>query len=286
MRLELRLVLSLRQTVSRSGKSLPVAEEQGMRRRDYTEIGGAGEAFLTTHWSLIDDVRQEKDGDRALIGLLLERYWKPVYCYLRRRGYRNADAKDLTQGFFHEVVLGHELIAKADQTKGRFRSLLLIALNRYLINAHNAETACKRIPPDKLVSLDFVGSADLPEPLATAGPEESFNSAWVSAMLEATLEDVEAKCHEDGLSAHWHIFRDRVLQPILNRTDPPPLERLCEKYGVAEPAKASNMIVTVKRRFQDALRQRLRDSVLSDDGMREELRELRGFFPELAQDGG
>jgi len=256
-----------------------------MGKRDYTEIGGAGGAFLTTHWSLIEGAGSDEDPDRALIGLLLESYWRPVYCYLRRKGYNNADAKDLTQGFFHEVVLGHELIQKAEPAKGRFRSLLLIALNHYLINVHNAQTAQKRIPKEKLVSLDVVGSSELTEPAAASSPEESFNTAWVSTLLERVLEEVEAQCHEDGLIAHWHIFCDRVLAPILHRTEPPSLPELCEKHGVAEPGKASNMIVTVKRRFQDTLRRRLRDSVLSDEGMRAELHDLQQFFPEIAQDG-
>jgi len=256
-----------------------------MGKREYTEIGGAGGTFLTTHWSMIEAAGSDDDPDRALIGLLLESYWRPVYCYLRRKGYNNADAKDLTQGFFHEVVLGHELIQKAEPARGRFRSLLLIALNRYLINVHNAETAQKRIPKEKLVSLDFVGSSELPEPAAASSPEESFNYAWVSTLLERVLEEVEAQCHEDGLSAHWHIFRDRVLAPILDRIEPASLPGLCKKHGVAGPAKASNMIVTVKRRFQETLRRRLRDSVLSNEGMREELHDLQQFFPEIAQDG-
>jgi len=54
-----------------------------MRHDDYTNVGGTGEAFLTTHWSIIEDVSSgDEDKNRALIGLLLNRYWKPVYCYL------------------------------------------------------------------------------------------------------------------------------------------------------------------------------------------------------------
>ena len=93
-----------------------------MRHDDYTDVGGTGEAFLTTHWSIIEDVSSgDEDKNRALIGLLLNRYWKPVYCYLRRHRYDNEQAKDLTQGFFHEVVLGRGLIQKAEKYKGRFR---------------------------------------------------------------------------------------------------------------------------------------------------------------------
>ena len=113
-----------------------------MEKKDYTKMGGSGAVFLTTHWSLIEAAgSEETDPDRSLIGLLMEQYWRPVYCYLRRKGYDNEQAKDLTQGFFHEMVLGHRLVEKADAAKGRFRTYLLTALNRYVVNVHNAETA-------------------------------------------------------------------------------------------------------------------------------------------------
>ena len=114
-----------------------------MAYRDRTDMEGVREAFLTTHWSLIECVKEHVDQDRALIGLLLDRYWKPVYCYLRRKDYDNEQAKDLTQGFFHEVVLNRALIERADQAKGRFRSFLLHALNQYLIDEQRKETAAK-----------------------------------------------------------------------------------------------------------------------------------------------
>jgi len=257
-----------------------------MKGDDYTSMGGTGEAFLTTHWSAIEDaVSEDEDKNQALIGLLLKRYWKPVYCYLRRQGYDNEQAKDLTQGFFHEVVLGRGLVEKADQSKGRFRSFLLIALNRYLIDVKNEEVARKRIPKDKLVPLDKVEPLELPQSVAQSAPEDSFNYAWVSSLLEQVLQEVEAKCHEDGKTVYWHVFRDRVLQPIMDGTEPPSLKEICDKYGIQDDAKASNIIVTVKRRFQAALRKQLRDSVVSDEQVNGELEQLRRFFPKMAQDG-
>jgi len=77
-----------------------------MSHDDQTEMGGGQVRFLTTHWSIIEAVASdEKDNNRVLIGSLLKRYWKPVYCYLRRHGYGNEEAKDLTQAFFLEVVM-------------------------------------------------------------------------------------------------------------------------------------------------------------------------------------
>ncbi|MFC1604422.1 hypothetical protein ACFL5F_05275, partial [Planctomycetota bacterium] len=54
---------------------------------DQTKMGGDQVRFLTTHWSLIEAfVNEDNDQDRALISSLLKRYWKPIYCYLRRLG--------------------------------------------------------------------------------------------------------------------------------------------------------------------------------------------------------
>jgi RNA polymerase sigma-70 factor (ECF subfamily) len=98
---------------------------------DQTGMGGAQQAFLTTQWSLIENIQDGKDQDKALIGFLLKQYWKPVYCYLRCKGHENEQAKDLTQGFSHEVVLNRDLVGRADQSRGRFRSFLLHALKQY-----------------------------------------------------------------------------------------------------------------------------------------------------------
>ncbi|MHC4520946.1 MAG: RNA polymerase sigma factor, partial [Planctomycetota bacterium] len=162
-----------------------------MSHHDRTSMGGQREAFLTTHWSLIEHVKKHEDKDRALIGLLLERYWKPVYCYLRRKGYDNEQAKDLTQGFLHEVVLNRHLVERAESSRGRFRALLLHALNQYLVDQKRKETARKRIPKDKLVPLDIADPAALPQMVSDLDAEQSFNYIWKGDLLERALAEVK-----------------------------------------------------------------------------------------------
>jgi hypothetical protein len=258
-----------------------------MSRDDYTDIGGTGEAFLTTHWSLVEGVASaDEDRRRALAGVLLERYWKPVYCYLRRKGYGNEEAKDLTQGFFHEVVLERHLVENVNPARGRFRSFLLMALNRYLANVRKHEARQRRTPAGKLIPLEMVEPPELSHLVAEADPEDCFHYAWVSALLERVLEEVEADCRRDGKTVHWHLFRDRVLAPILDRSDPVPLAVICTRYGVEGEAQASNMIITVKRRFQKLLREDLRRSVMSEELLAEEWDEIRRFFPKIASEDG
>ena len=186
-----------------------------MGNPDHTEMGGTQEAFLTTHWSLIDDIKARPEQNTALIGLLLETYWKPVYCYLRRRGYHNEQAKDLTQDFFHEVVLNRQLLSRADQAKGRFRSYLLHALKQYVINKERDERAQKRIPRDKMISLDAVDVPALPQEFDLATADDSFHYAWLSTLLERVVADVKNACREQDMDIHWRLFNARVVKPLL-----------------------------------------------------------------------
>lgn len=249
-----------------------------------TDIGGLCEVFLTTHWSLIGDIQTGDARDKALIGLLIERYWKPVYCYLRRKGYRSEDAKDLTQGFFHTVVLKRNLVPRADPSKGRFRTFLLHALNQYVLNETDKQKAAKRIPRDKLVPLDVIDPPAVPAAVAEAGPEDCYNYAWMSALMDQVLEATRIGCRDEGLETHWNLFNDRLVQPILNGVAAPPLCDLCARHGIKDPRQASNMIVTVKRRFRTALREHIRTTVIADDQVDEELGEILRFLPDIAQD--
>jgi DNA-directed RNA polymerase specialized sigma24 family protein len=245
-----------------------------MTLRDETDMGGTAESFLTTQWTLIEGIQKQQDPQRAMIGLLLERYWKPVYCYLRRTGCGNEQAKDLTQGFFHEVVLNRDLIQRADPARGRFRAFLLHAVKQYVIDVQRRQSTRGQIPPDKLISLDIASVPVLPQTISTWSPEECFTYAWKSTILDQVLACVEQDCLSCGQQVHWLLFRDHVLHPILEGREAPPLRELCQRHSVESEKTASNMIITVKRRFQRALRNHLRSTVSSDAEADEELRDI------------
>jgi len=254
--------------------------------QNQTDIGGKGGTFLTTRWSLVDHIQSSGDKNRELIGLLLDRYWKPVYCFLRHKGYGNEQAKDLTQGFFHEIVLEKDLVERADQTKGRFRTFLLHALDQYLLNEKRRQTTQKRNPKGELVSFEIINPPALPEAVSKLDPEDSFNYAWTASMLDQVLSEVEERCLEDDLEIHWRVFQDRVVRPILENTSPLSFAEVCEKYGIDDQKKAANMVTTVKRRLQKALKQYIRNTATSDDEIHKEFAEIVQFFSKSAQDSG
>jgi RNA polymerase sigma-70 factor (ECF subfamily) len=244
-----------------------------------TSLGGPNERFRTTDWT---NIRHAQGGDeaerRGAMATLVGGYWKPIYCFLRRRGRSDEEAKDLTQGFFQEVVLGRRWLEEADRAKGRFRSFLMVSLDHYARSVHRAGACRKRRPEKGLVPLEGAESFSVPEPAHRFTPEEAFHRDWAAALLGQVIADVERQCRARGEATHWEMFAARVLRPILDGSAPPPMADLCARLGVARAARASNMIVTVKRRFRSSLENHVRPLVASDAAVAEEIDDLMAIL--------
>jgi hypothetical protein len=106
-------------------------------RSDHSPLETTGTRFPATDWTGIID----PSSGQAIQQELSTRYWKPIYCYLRSKGYSDEDAQDLTQGFFAEIVLDRGLSRNIDRSKGKFRTLLLTALNHYAISVPGMRNA-------------------------------------------------------------------------------------------------------------------------------------------------
>jgi len=245
-------------------------------------MGGARGSFETTRWTQIRAAKtHDLERRQVSVSNLLERYWKPVYCYLKQKGYSNEDAKDLTQGFFHEIVLGRGLIQQADQKKGRFRTFLLTALDRYTTSVYRKETAKKRRPED-LAQLERAAITDLPTVESKRTPELAFHYTWATNLLDQVLAKIKEEYCDTDRIAYWGVFRATVVAPILEDAEAPSLAELCEQYDIESEKKASNMVITVKRRFATALRNHLRQFVQSDAEVEDEFRTL----VEVLSEGG
>ncbi|MFC1635924.1 RNA polymerase sigma factor [Planctomycetota bacterium] len=240
-----------------------------------TNVKDGGEGFHTTHWSVILSVKTDNEHQRrVVISDLTARYWRPVYCYLRRKGYREAKAKDLTQGFFCEIVLGRELIQHADRAKGRFRTLLLTALERYLVSVHRKEGRQKRQPKMGVRSIEMDALSKLMVPQTQMEPDEAFYYTWAADLIDLVLAELKDEYCSTEKTGHWEVFWLKVVAPIMNNEEAPSYADICSRYGIENESKASNMVITVKRRFRAILKRYLRDLVQSDDEVENELGEV------------
>ena len=240
-----------------------------------TDAGGRDYQLQQTRWTQILLAQQGDTAQRqAAIGTITEQYWRPVYFFMLRKGLDNETAKDLTQGFFTDVILGRELIAKADPGKGRFRSFLLTAANNYARDFRRRQAAARRSPEHGLVSLERSDVARVVESSENESPEDAFNRAWASALLDQVLSEVEHQCRQAGQAKHWEVFRRRVFLPIASGGKPESYADLCRRLDIDGAERATTMNVTVKRKFEAALRRRVRQLVDSEDQVDEEIQEL------------
>lgn len=248
-----------------------------MTRRDDTSIGGSGDGlFHTTHWTSIVALQRQQDPNQRRLAMerLLKEYWKPIYCYLCRKGLDRERAKDLTQDFIANVILGRDLVARADRAKGRFRAFLCSALKRYWVSATRSEMAQKRLPAGRMVAMDAMEAPDALHPVTDCTPDQAFVYAWASSLLDAVLAAVRDGCCRAGQMAHWEAFHARIVGPIMEGTRPPALPEVCAAHGIKNESIASNMIVTVRRRFRRTLWEHVRQMVGSDQDVDAEIQEI------------
>src|ERR1051326_7788753 len=99
--------------------------------------------FPTTSWTLVAAAGDALHEDcRDALARLCERYWYPVYAYVRR-GCPAEEAQDLTQDFFVRILQGRYL-DHADANRGRFRSFLLNSCKYFLSDQSDRARAQKR----------------------------------------------------------------------------------------------------------------------------------------------
>ncbi|MFP4355567.1 MAG: RNA polymerase sigma factor [Phycisphaerae bacterium] len=228
-----------------------------------------------TQWTQIMLVQQGQTQQRRdAMGCITRQYWKPVYSFLRNKGMDNETAKDITQGFFADVILGRQLIDRADPGQGRFRSYLLAAVSNYARDYHRRQNASTRSPQNGVISLEGCELTHLLPDATDQSPAEAFNRSWAHALLDSVLEELEASCSAAGQQRHWLVFCERHLAPIRQGRAPTPYNDICDKLGIDSASQATTMNVTVKRKFETILRRQVRQLVESDSQVDQEINEL------------
>jgi hypothetical protein len=204
-----------------------------------------------TRWSLIG-----RAGDatgvqqREALAQLLQLYLPAMRAHLQLRRRLAADrVEDLLQGFLLNRVLEHDLIGSADASRGRFRNLLLTALDRYVFNELRAERAQKRAPKNLAAIEQAADVADDAQPV-----DHSFDLAWARLVLDQVIERMYQDCQASGRAAVWAVFEGRVIKPTLENQPPITYDQLVATWGFESPSQASNALVTANRMFARTLR--------------------------------
>jgi RNA polymerase sigma-70 factor (ECF subfamily) len=225
--------------------------------------------FATTQWSLVIAAggRGSVEAEDALADLC-GRYWYPIFAFVRRKGYSPEDAQDLTQSFFARVI-EKGYFGDADRNRGRFRTFLLTACQRFLSDERDRANALKRGGGMQPISID-VAAAESKMQRALAHdetPERLYDRQWCLFILGSVLDDLRAQYEKAG---NQRVFNR--LSPFLTMAD--------DAGTHAEAAQDLGMTATavkvavhrLRARYRDALRLRVSETVASANDVEDELR--------------
>jgi RNA polymerase sigma-70 factor (ECF subfamily) len=231
--------------------------------------------FTETHWSL---VRAASDGGSptaaaAALEQLCERYWSPIYVYLRQRGHTEHDAQDITQGFF-ERIIEDKTFASATPAKGRFRYYLIGALHHFMINEWHKAQASKRGGRFTIVSFDEAETKYSEVPASDLTPERAYDMRWRMTLLEQGLNRLHVKIKENGKEQQFVL-----LKPFLTAAfDQEARDRVARALNISLNA-ADVAVHRFRQEFRKAVRAELAETVTSQAEFHEELRDLFGDGP-------
>jgi DNA-directed RNA polymerase specialized sigma24 family protein len=224
--------------------------------------------FTTTSWTLIR-AAGEAGGTEALAELC-QRYWPPVYAFIRGRGHDADSARDLTQGFF-AALLERRWLAAPDEQRGTFRSFLLTSVKHFLANEWDRAHAVKRGGRETVLSIDTVDAEAWQRslPVEQWTPERLFERRWAVSLLEHVMGLLRREFVEAGRAEDF----ERMAPFLRRETDGVRYEQVARELGTT-PGAVRMGVHRMRRRYRELLRREIEATVSSNEDVDEELRFL------------
>ncbi|MDF3056632.1 MAG: polymerase subunit sigma-70 [Rariglobus sp.] len=232
--------------------------------------------FPPTSWTL---VRQSRDTDGRAVGAALDQlcrtYWRPLYAYARGRRLARADAEDAVQEFF-ATALRRELFQRAEATEGKLRSFLLTAMKHHLIDRAAREGAARRRPEGGWADIDFSQAEAewLRVEESSAAPDAAYERQWARALIAQAMIRLEARYAAEGKREVFDALKSEALEDAAGGESP-------NAGGRSLSAGARRVAVhRLRKRFSEALRAVVADTLPADGDVEAELRELAAALKE------
>jgi RNA polymerase sigma-70 factor (ECF subfamily) len=237
----------------------------------------AASDFLSTHWSIVLRAgRADDSGARAALAFLCQRYWYPLYAFVRKKGIDPERAEDVTQGFFVRLI-EKQVLERAAPSRGRFRLFLLASLQNFLSNERDQAQAQKRGGGRPKLALDVdAGERKLRfEPSHELTPERIFDRAWAVQLLELVVGRLRQEFADKGKASEFDIMQSFLAGKHKDLS----YERTAAALAlsVAAVRQAAHRL---RKRYREMLRAEVAETVASEDQIDDE---IRGLFEALGR---
>ena len=232
-------------------------------------VNSGQRVFLTTRWTeVLQAARTSADGAAALENLC-QKYWYPLYAYVRREGSSPHDAQDLTQAFFARF-LEKKYLAQVDPARGKFRSFLLASLKHFLANEWDRMRAQKRGGGAQVVSLDeqTAETRYVLEPRDESSAEKIYERRWALTVLEEVLARLERECAAADKAEQFRHLKDYMMAESAA-----PISELARRLNMT-PSAVKVAVHRLRKRYRALLREEIAQTVSHPSEIDAELRYL------------
>jgi DNA-directed RNA polymerase specialized sigma24 family protein len=242
------------------------------------DIAASSARFPSTSWSCIRQVQDQDPGHPqfvAAVNRLVGAYWRPAFHYLRARGYRAAEAEDLTQEFFCCCLVKASWLQLADQRRGQFRNFLRTLLKRFAYDRTARALAQEKFDNQFVAIADYMQDSDRSyEPPAHETPDEAFDRQWRAELLATVRKNLRTYYEGNGVARVRRQYEIFAAYHFVDRADDQPTqEALAARFGVSRDVVRS-ALDCVRKRYERFLRLEVRDQVSSEEDVDEEIRRL------------
>jgi RNA polymerase sigma-70 factor (ECF subfamily) len=201
---------------------------------------------------------------------LCRAYWYPLYAYVRRRGHAKADAEDLTQAFFARL-LEKDFLRSAAREKGRFRTFMLVAFQRFCANEWDRARAQKRGGGQVVLSLN-IDTAERryhAEPADELSADRIFERRWALTLIEQAMARLRREYEAAGKGRDF----DQLKAFLTADGDAIPYAELAGKLGQSE-GTLRVAVHRLRKRFREVFRLEIAQTVSRPEDIDGELRHL------------
>ncbi len=223
--------------------------------------------FPTTRWAQILALRGQPGRHSELMGQLVRWYWRPLYLYVRYKGLSPNAAEDAVQGLFTRLI-ERDAASALDPDKGRLRSYLRTAMNRYLADLHVRASAHKRGGKFVFQPLEIDGAERQLADARDLGPDRAYERAWAKTVLERAFARLREE-YESGRRSGPFALVERYFDP----GDDAGLQELGEAFSMS-PAQVKAFLHRARTRFRQLVREQVAETVADVDDVAAEVAEL------------
>jgi RNA polymerase sigma factor (sigma-70 family) len=232
---------------------------------------GLPQGFPHTRWSLVLAARQTAPAQSAAaLEAICQAYWYPIYAYIRRSGHTPPDAQDLTQEFFARL-LEKRWLDSADREKGKLRTFLIVAVNRFMTNEWRRASAKKRGAHHAHVPMDtaFAESRYAADTSSTLPAESVFEQQWALTLIDLTMRRLREEFERAGKLDDFAVMKSCLMAEHGSIAYAP----LAAQLGLSEGA-ARVAVHRLRKRFREIYREEITQTLSEGADLNEELQHL------------